>query len=345
MTVENTGAVEGVSEVVENVESSESPKEGSEFVGVAGSPSDYEAWLEAREAKTETKAPKTEKVESAPKVAEPKSPVVEKKDEPKVEAAKEALKTEKVEEKPVVPSKLKVGDKEYGETEIADLVKASETSAKAVEEVRAQAQQLINLLQTDPAQIFDHIQMPREAIEKWYYEHYMEPSLLTPEQRQAKADRAQLERFKKAEAERVAKEEAAQAEALRKRYHEEFTASIQNALTETGLPVTEWSISQTARYLSKEFAAGNKAATPTSVAAKVKADWIELQNSVLKGMTPEQLAASLGNEAVAKLRQHDVSKLNNDAFKPAPKTESKPAAKKDSKDKPRFKNLYDGLPD
>ena len=329
-------APEVTAEVAESAEPQESSSKAS---GEVGSISDFEAWLSAKESKAEPKKEEGKKDEKPKDIKEPK-------DENKPEEPKKELPSEgKEEPKPGTPASIKVGDKEFKVEDIEAKFKEFDSLSEELNTVRSQAQQLVDMLQKDPAQIFDHINLPKEVIEKWYYETHMIPSMMTPEQRQARADRTELDKLRKVESERSAKEEQVKSENLRKKYHEEFSTKIKDALTKTGLPVNEWSISQTARHLSQELSNGNNQATPESVAMRVKQDWAALQSSILQGMNTEQLAAHLGKDVIVKLREHDIANLENKAFKPIEKAVSKPTEKKDKDKKPRFKNLYDGLPD
>lgn len=234
---------------------------------------------------------------NGPKAEEPKS------EEPKAEEAKEEESVEETKtEEPASPQSLKVGDKEYKAEDIQGL-------EKSVEDIKDQVGQLIELLRTSPGEIFDRLEIPKEAIEDYYYSKYVEPETLTAEQkleRYEKRDRETREQAQKEESDRAASQSKEAAK-------QKWVTDINSALSEAKLPQTDFNIARVAA-LAKEALSSGKQPDLKQLAAQVKQELLSSQTSLLSSMSPEELTAALGKETVAKLRQAELAKVKESKF-------------------------------
>ncbi len=229
---------------------------------------------------------------------------------PKEEVKKEETSEKKEEEAPKEDSKektesLKVGDKEYKAEDIEGLVKSSAD----LETLKSEITDMFEQLRTSPGEWFDKLEISQKAIEDYYYSKYIEPGTLTAEQK--------LERYEQRdkaakEAEETSKRQQAE-EAQKEHYRQQWTKDISAAIQEAGLPNNEFTTAKVASYLKAALAKGVQA-SPRDVMDLVKQDLESTHKSSLTGMTPEQLAATLGPEMMAKLRQHEVDKYKTTKF-------------------------------
>lgn len=229
---------------------------------------------------------------------------------PKEEVKKEETSEKKEEEAPKDDSKektesLKVGDKEYKAEDIETLVKSSAD----LETLKSEITDMFEQLRTSPGEWFDKLGVSQKAIEDYYYSKYIEPGTLTAEQK--------LERYEQRdkaakEAEETSKRQQAE-EAQKEHYRQQWTKDISAAIQEAGLPNNEFTTAKVASYLKAALAKGVQA-SPRDVMDLVKQDLESTHKSSLTGMTPEQLAATLGPEMMAKLRQHEVDKYKTTKF-------------------------------
>lgn len=306
----------------------------------------FESWLKRQDSK-EAKVPESEK--NGKKESDKSDKSLKKDDKPDNESkkvlkeTKDAKDVESDEKNKEIPSpKIKLGDKEYSEPELTKELTEGKQAFEQLKTIQSQAEQLVDMLRKDPGQILDKVGANKEAIERWYYETFLEPELLTPEQRQAKSDRSRVEAFEKAESERRAKEDAEKSENLKKQYQQEFTKQIAEGLKQGGLPETDWTRNQAARHLKQALVDKRPVQMP-EIVAKVKQDWVELQKSIVAGLSAEQLAEHLGEDAITKLRAHDVAKLKQDKFeskKPPVESDNKARPKKEKR---KLTSVYDIL--
>ncbi len=234
---------------------------------------------------------------NGPKAEEPKAV-----EEPKVEEAKEEEEVVEETKTEEAPQSLKVGDKEYKAEDIANL-------EDTVTSIKEQVGQLVELLRTNPGEIFDRIEIPKEAIEDYYYSKYVEPSTLTAEQkleRYEQRDRETKERAQKEEADRASSQS-------REATKQKWVTDINSALSEAKLPQTDFNITRVAA-LAREALSSGKQPDLKSLAAQVKQELLSTQTSMLSSMSPEELTAALGKETVAKLRQAELAKVKESKF-------------------------------
>lgn len=317
----------------------DTPQESSEASEASTGPEEsFQAWLARQEGSKEPKAPKEKPDTESVSSKEPK-------DEDKAAEAEEPASKEAPQE-----PKVKVGDKEYTHKEISERLSAADQTSKQYETLQGQAKQLVEMLKNDPGAVLAKVGANREALENWYYKNYIEPDTLSPEQLETRNLKDRVSEYEAKEAAQAKQAEAAKAEkaaqqkeADKERYRSEWSTKIQEALETSGLPKSDWTVTRMALYLKQALQQGRKDVQPSDVAKQVKADWAAAQKDLLANLTPAQLAAQLGDEALAKIRQHDVEKYKSTKFEN--KNPGQGKARTVEKETKKYSSIYKMLED
>ncbi len=297
----------------------------------------FSDWLKRHNSEKGAKAKEPAKTEKAPTKIPPEDATVAAELKDLNADAPKDLKDLKDAKAPAEQT-IKVGDKEYKSQDVEQMT-AEITKYKNQEAVTTQQLgDLVNTLRTNPGKILDKLEVSRDIIEKYYFEKYLEQDTLTAEQK--------LERYQKADQERqMAEQQRIQAEqqkAQEDRNRAYWSEHIKTALTGEGLPETPWTINRMAGYIKNAKDQGIN--VPSSELAKlVKQDIVEAQKAALQGLNPEQLVQALGQEGVAKLRQHDTEKFKQTKFE-----NRNPGKSRVEKPKPpgkKYRSPYDILDD
>ena len=309
----------------------------------------FEEWLEKEEGKEDAKKPDIEKKPTKRKAK--KEPTVE-----EVIAAKQAKESpEDSDEKPETESeepvsnkqdttKVKIGDKEYTTEELSAQLSKVEEVTKQHESLLAQVNDLVEALKSRPGDILGQLGANKEAIEEWYYKSHIEPTLLSPEERQAKADKEELESYRTNAQKLKEEQEAKAAEESKEQAKKAWSERIEKAMSEVDLPRTQYTVSKVAQYLRQAYDNGVKDVQPADVVKFVKEDWINTQKELTAKLSPEELMKSLGEETLAKIRQVEVDKYKQTALRPKEKPAGKVRDTGKSKNK-KFSSIYNMLDD
>lgn len=338
--MENTGIIPEVSNVEVEASAPEAVEavasEGKKLEGANDPNESFDSWLKRTESekkgssndkKTETKEAASK--DSGKKEATKEEAVSNNKADPKADASK-APET--------VESPLKVGDKEYKAKDIESMSKQLEDYKANEGKTARQLQDLVKILQEDPAKVFNKLGIKKELIEEYLWKNHYEYETLSPEQKIAK-----LEGEKKSQLEASAK---AEQEAKDKAQYESnriyWTGVIKEGLDSQGLPETEWTVQRMAGYIKRAKDQGINA-SHHEIAKLVREDMENAQKAAVAGLSAEQLAKVLGEDAVKALRQHEVDRLKqakfeNKAAVPQHVERSKKTGKK-------ITNIYDLLED
>lgn len=270
------------------------------------------------------------------------------------EVVKEAKPEAKIEDSKTFKLKVNGREIEVSESEMvkrAQKADAAEERFAQASKIQKQAEQLVEMLKTNPGAILSKIGTSKEALEEFYYKTYVAPDLMTPEQKQLatsdaeKADlKARLEKFE--ENERFAKEQAqtAKDEADKEQHRANYSKQFEEALETGGIPKSGWSVRQMAYYMKQALAQGYAHITPKDVLPLVKEDFIKAQREMVAGMTPKQLQEYIGEETVAKLRAHSIEQAKSPKFQNSldqAASEGRQEPKKE--EKKRYSSVYDML--
>lgn len=246
---------------------------------------------------------------------------------------------------PVEPE-LKIGDKAFKAKDIESLQKSYADMQKTHETTIAQVKDLIETLKSNPGAVLDHLGINQDAIANYYYNKYVQPEVfktLPPEEKvkhyeKLEQDRIAAERTKAEEAARV--EQEAKLKAAEEENRKIWAQRFETALTEAGIPNTQWAHNQMASYM-KQAQEKNIQVEAKDLIPLVKEDLIAAQKATLEGLKPEELAKLLGDETMAKLRAQDVAKFKQEQFEN--KTPLKAKVERSEKPKKRISSIYELL--
>jgi IgA-specific serine endopeptidase len=272
---------------------------------------------------------------------EVKAGAIKPKEEPDLlgsQPEKEPIISEEKEPEPVVEEPKVVEEA----PEIKELKTAHESLTKEHETLQSQVKDLVQSLQKDPGAVLDHLNVPRDLIEQWYFEKYVKPETMTVEEKLAQYQ--EREAKQKEEAARAEQERLEQERVAANREH--WSKKIQEGITAAGLPHNDFTVSRVAAHLKAALDRGI-AAQVADVVPAVQKELEELQvTKSLKDLPVEKLIATLGEEALAKIRSHEVNKLRQ-ANKFAEGEKKGTAVKREPKqeNKKRYSNPYQLLDD
>lgn len=299
----------------------QAPKESNEVSTKSNEIEGYSEWLK-RQSK------KDEKSEKAPlKVVKP-----------------EDSSDQKQETEQVVTPKIKIKDKEYETAELEKVMEEHGVAASKIKDfedhfkqVDQNIEKMIDMIKTDPRTLFDRMEVPKEVIEKYYYEKYIEPNTLSAEQKLERYEKADKEKREKEVQDTKAKEDSDRVEHFKGQWRDK----IAQTLKEGGLPETDWIVSRMAGYMKQAIDKKLYHVGPSDVVKFVKEDLKNLQKATLGNLTPEQIAETLGEEVIQKIRENETKKFSQGKFDSKvtsqPKVERKPLPGK------KITNIYDLL--
>lgn len=242
-----------------------------------------------------------------------------------------------VEPAPVEPQKFKLKvDGQEVEATLEDLQKAySKVSAadKRFQEgakARAQAEEFVRLLQTNPLKVLTHPSLGlnfRELAENYLVEQLQEAQL-TPEQKELRDAKAQLQAIK--EAEEMSKKEAEEQQRaqLEEHYSNEYTNQIVQALETATLPKTPATVKRMAYYMSQALQKGLDLKA-SDVVELVKQDYIQEQKELFGGLDGDMLLKLLGEDTASKIRKSDLARLKKSQPAVSKPSVSSPSPKKE----------------
>jgi hypothetical protein len=207
-------------------------------------------------------------------------------------------------------------DGETFEVDEAELVKGyqrARASAKRFEEaskLQKTAQRVLEALQSDPMSILSHPSLginAREVAER-YLLSQIENEMLTPEQRQAKAEREELDRYRNEQRERAEAEKKAHFENLKGQYASQYERQFTEVMDKTGVPKTAETVARMAKYLRQAVANGHEPDL-YDVAELVKEDIAAEQRAVYGSLEGDKLLQILGDDVAEKVRKAQLAKL------------------------------------
>lgn len=301
----------------------------------------FSDWLKRQ---NEPKAEKKEKVEKPSTAEEPKD-IKEEKPEPKLED-KTPPKDVKA---PPAPKSLKVGDVEYTPEKIQELTTSHSEMKESHTALTGKVDALVQALKSDVGSVLAKIEASDPEAFAKMMDEYVHKRYVEPAQFKALPPEAKVQHYEKQEQERATKEQADKATAAEKAQQAQAEQNrlawdkvFRDTLTQASIPVSDWTVARMTSYMKQAFEQG-LTVKPADLIPYVKQDMVAAQNSTLQGLSPEQLAATLGEETLAKLRAYETSKFKNSKFENSAKAPAR--VEKPKGPKKRYKNAYDLLDD
>jgi hypothetical protein len=266
-------------------------------------------------------APKPARMEAPAKVEQPEEPEEEEAVEPEEEAPEEKPRR-KV--KGVVngeETEIDIDDEEFQKLNAVQMAKASQKAFREAAEMRKEATQLKQALETardavgkDPMALFKALGIPEDkvfefaqqkALEKVY--ETIDPNTgqpYTPEQQRIIQLQKELGQKQRVEEEAKQKEEAVQFEKMKEVVRADVDRKFTAALKETGLPPTPYTMMRLANLMEQM----GPEVDPQLVAPMVMEDVVTEIVHTINTIPIETAVELLGENFMKALRKHDIDK-------------------------------------
>lgn len=260
----------------------------------------------------------------------------EEKENPKPEAKK---KDDKPKEKRILKLKINGKEEDFDATDdgvvAAEIQKgrAAQEKFKEASTIRKQALNFVEALKTNPIAALSHPSLGldlKKICEEYLYENVVKQEMMSPEERQREQEKRELEAYRKAEADRKAQKENQDKETMKEKYRQDWSVKFKDALSQTGLPATDWTVKRMAEYMKVAISKGHKHIQPIDVAKQVKEDWERAAKDLYSSVDGEKLIELIGKDNVDKIRKANLKRYDDSNFtKPeTTTTQSRPQTRK-----------------
>ena len=237
---------------------------------------------------------------------------VEGKDEPEP-TPKEAVKEAKKEAERLLKLKVNGEEVELSESEVIKRAQMAEGSQRKFQEAakkQEQAVKLLEILKADPMAVLKQLGHDPEKMAEDLIWNKLQENAKTPEERQLAADIEDLKRLRAEEAERKKVMETRKKEQLKEKYQQDYINQFKETLGSSGLPVSDFTMTRLANYMSEAVKAGYTKVKPSDVVEFVKDDWKAHQQSLYSlYKDDDELMADLEQRGIVeKIRQREIAK-------------------------------------
>ena len=233
-------------------------------------------------------------------------------------------------------------EEELDDTEITRRLSLAKAAHKRMSEAamtKKQAENFINMLQTNPRAILENPQLGlnfRKLAEDYLAEQ-LQNEMMSPEQKAQKEMEKRLRAYE--EQEKTAKQriESEQQAKLEAHYAQSYEKTITEALQTGGIPKTASTVKRMAELMSKSLEHGLDL-EPKQLVEMVREDYIRNLKEITGSADAETLLKLLGDDLTNKIRKYDLQKLksnpnpvvsprkqNNSQTKDAPDTKLSPS--------------------
>lgn len=207
--------------------------------------------------------------------------------------------------------KVKVDGQEI-EVDEAELTRGY-THAKAAEKrmseaamSRKEAETVLRLFKESPRQAMQQLGLDVRKLAEEVIQDELKEAMLSPQEKELRKYKTELERYQTSEKQARAEYEQRQEEAEMARYTEVIQNEIEQTLGVAGLPKTEKTVGRIAYYMQAALQAGFSNVTPNDVIEYVKKDYITDIQSLMGGLTEDQIEAFLGADVLRKVAKSTV---------------------------------------
>ena len=198
---------------------------------------------------------------------------------------------------------------EVDENELRRGYAHNKAASKRMEEAsmsRKEAEQVLRLFKDSPREAFKLLGRDARQFAEQIINEELSEALLSPQERELRDYKRQLEQYQGKEKQARAEYEAQQQEQEMARYTEQIQTQIISTLDTAGLPKTERTIGRIAYYMQSALAAGYQNVTPADVIEHVKKDYTSDIQALLGGLNEDALEAFLGADNVKKIAKSTV---------------------------------------
>jgi hypothetical protein len=197
-------------------------------------------------------------------------------------------------------------------TKKLQLARAAEKRMGEAGSVKAQALQIIKAFESGDISLLQKHPKGREIAEAFLMSQ-IESEMLTPEQKKAREDETELQRYRREEKERKDGEISAAQAKRESELAQGFQKTIIDAIEKTGLPKSTELVKRMAGLLLKNNKLGLDL-TADELAAEVKTETTGLLKSIVGQATGAQLIEMFGPELAKQIRKHDIDNLKAKQF-------------------------------
>lgn len=219
------------------------------------------------------------------------------------------------------------------------LQKASHDKFREAAEQQKRLQQWSTQFEADPfeatIQYFESKGQPRaqaemsarKKFESSYKTRYIEPEMMTPEQREAAKWKSEAEAARKEkedwQKQKQTEEEAVHSQAMRQAVQKEIIETVEAS----GLPKTRFIASRVNFYMQQNIKHGYEAPREM-VVQQVKDEGKSIVQAYVNGLAPEEFAEWLGQDGLKKFRQFEVAQYKKRGAKPGDQGGETPPSKR-----------------
>lgn len=219
----------------------------------------------------------------------------------------------------------------------ASLGKAAQSRFEEAAKMRKEADKVLSKVKspkdaikflTDPERGLSQQEI-QSAFEDWYHENVIEKGKLTPEQLKMKEMEAELGKYKDRDAQTEAEKKKESEAAENAKDMTALQKEIMKILDDTGYTKTPFALRRVA-YWTRVNEAKNLKATPELVVKQMRQESQQILQDEVKNRDGASLVDFLGEEIVAKIRNHDLAKIRAKRAALSPgAVETAPTGKKD----------------
>lgn len=249
-----------------------------------------------------------------PAAVDAKAPVDSKGTAPVDVKAADAIKTTTKAEAAVI-QKIKVGDTEYDETTLKNMIEKSKGADKKFLEAaqaRKEAMRFFKLAKENPREFLEKTGVDPKKFSYDEVAKDIQDKLRDPREVELEKAQARLKEFEAKEAaekERVNQDKLTkQAKAMEERFHADAIKALE---AHPAIPKNGFSVAKMAKYIEVVHSKTGEYLTFEQVAGVIEKDIRSEVSGITKGATAEQLIELIGEEGVAALRAYDLAKLKD----------------------------------
>lgn len=196
---------------------------------------------------------------------------------------------------------------------------------------RKEAESVLRMFKENPRQAMNRLGIDVRQLAESVIQDELSEAMLSPEQKELRQYKKQLEEYQNAEKSAREQYEKQQQEQEMARYTEQVQSEIVSTLDTAGLPKTERTVGRIAHYMQAAISAGYGNVTPADVIEYVKNDYIADFKSFMGGMSEEQIEMFLGADVLRRAAKATVK--TGMPVKTVPKSVNANVQKKDPQKK------------
>ena len=178
---------------------------------------------------------------------------------------------------------------------------AAEKKMQDAANSRKEAETVLKMFKENPKEAFRILGSDARAFAEQVINDELEEAMMSPEQKQLKDYKRELEKYQSSEKQAKEEYEKQEHDTAMAQYTEHIQSEIISSLGTAGLPNTDRTVGRMAHYMQAALAAGYENVTPKDVIEYVRNDYISDFKSFMGGMTEDQIEMFLGADVMRKV--------------------------------------------